>query len=183
MKKLLLTLIIMLLPVTAFAVSPNTLDREFLNHSDQYWDHAERVEDGKDIITETATLDAGRATQFGVVSVNGDVTQVYFIGWFADMEMLDGGEFSEGLFAYNDCISTLCDHLPDDAEFDSMFSAYDIFMQLNEGPYDDVDEYDGESWKISAWIRGKMAANHAGPYQAVAERMDDGMFWFTVLFP
>jgi len=180
---LLILTLLLLFSSSAFAIDPNSIDREFLNYSSLYWTYEETRDSGYTLITETASPE-GHFAQLGIRSRNGSVMQVYFIGWLADMDFTKSEDliFSEGLRAYNDCLYTLCDFLPDDREFDEIFTSYGIYHDLMEGvstPYHEA----GKNWITTSSGIGKIEAYHTGSYKAVAERTNDGWMQFQVFFP
>lgn len=185
MRKLIISSLILFLMFssTALAIDPYSIDREFLNNSGTYWFHEETQDSYYTHITETASFD-GHLARFGIDSLNGSVKRVYFVGWLADMDFSQSEdlEFSESLYAYDDCLDTLYNYLPDDSEFDEIFSSYGIYQDLTEGvlgPYHEA----GVNWTTNPSNIGRIEANHAGPYKAVAERSYDGWLQFQVYFP
>ena len=186
MKKIVLMigLLLIIMSTEAFAVDPELVVNEFLSQTNTHWRSDETTENGKITITESASI-RDHSYRFAIVSIDNDVKQIYFVGWFADMRMINGGEFTEGLNAYNDCFYTCSAFLPHAQEFEEIFSSYGIQQDLLEGrdkieyPYYYADNY----WKLETLNVGRIVANHPGPYRAEAVWLDDGRIWFSVQFP
>ena len=175
-----LMLVAVLSASAAYMVKPSAVDSVFHSNADPEvpWHYASSTEsDGSFTITETANLD-GHTYEIGIVGKDDQVARVYFSGWFADMEMIEG-MFPQGLHAYNDCLCTCQDFLPDDMEVDFFFSPYDIYYAVEE-----VDSYfeSSEHWQLIANEPGRLAIRHPEGCEVEARHMDDGRMWFTVTF-
>ena len=185
MKKLAM-LVITLLAVAALGASaamvvkPDTFDSIFQNSSQTNWTISwNKGDNGALTIEETANVD-GHVFQVNIEGTDNSVNRVSMIGWFEDMEMLDGGMFSEGLDIYNDLFHTCSDFLPDDEAIDIVFSSYDIYNAVQEGSsYFEGETFD--NWQILPTQPGRLAMRSSyGTMEA--ERLKDGRFWFAVTF-
>lgn len=175
---ILLTVLALCLAPSALAAGTRDIDNAFLRETSFAWRHSESYDDGDLAISETLTLD-GHPYEFGVVGVGEKASQVYFSGWFADMQMTEDLEFRDGLFAFYDCLKACVDFLPDGNDIYEMFSPYDLYYNVLEGSTYTGGNY---QWELLDEGAGELVARHSGPYLVSAERLDDGRIWFIIMF-
>ena len=186
MKKLAILSITLFVLVTfgasaACVVKPDTINTVFQSYNyletnwTISWNHGDN---GALTIDETADID-GHTYRISIEGTEGSVNRITFIGWYPDMQMLDGGEFSDGLVTYNNLMSTCLEFLPNEMAIDEVFSAYDIYHTVAEGSGNLAESYDG--WELLPTQPGRLAMRgSAGTVEA--QRLDDGRFWFAVTF-
>ena len=186
MKKLAILIVALFVLMTlgasaACVVKPDTINSVFEsnNYLETNWTTSWNSGDnGARTIEATAQID-GHNYRVSIEGNENSVNRVSFIGWYPDMQMLDGGEFSEGLVAYNNLMSTCLEFLPNEMAIDEVFNAYDIYYTVAEGSSAFDESYDG--WELLPTQPGRLAMRgSAGTVEA--QRLDDGRFWFAVTF-
>ena len=140
--------------------------------------------DGRSVISRSARWD-GHNYSIDIISTSDYVDILCFTGWFEDMKQSDdhvnGGP--DGLWIYLGCLYACRDYLPDGDGIEDIFSIYSIYDAVKEGSQYYSDNYiDTKGWIILPTQPGRLAARHNKGCMVEAQRMADGMMWFTVTY-
>ena len=123
----------------------------------------------------------GRPYTIELSGFNDRIDTVCFIGWFEDMKGQE--DVNYGLEAYDACLFSCYDYIPDDDEFgeditiDSCFAPSRLYKNVSAGSdYKSL----GSHWEIISTPPGRLAARHFDGCMIEAQRMSSGALWFTM---
>lgn len=157
-------------------------DPEYINipwKKENYYEN-----DGRSVISRSARWD-GHNYSIDIISTSDYVDMLCFTGWYEDMEQSDDHENGgpDGLWIYLGCLYACRDYLPDGDDIEDIFSIYSIYDAVKEGSQYYSDNYiDTKGWKILPTQPGQLAARHNKGCMVEAQRLADGMMWFTVTY-